>query len=111
MKNHVLHLLATASPWKLFVFKVKAAFVGNFLEQRSNTVFFTLDWEYLGWLLGACRDLDVTLQRIDVGGGNESYTTLHQGQLPPWAPGLSREGGNHDVDDRHPEQQGLKLPS
>jgi hypothetical protein len=89
MKRHVLYLLATASPWKLFVLKVKAAFLGNFLEKRSNTVFFTLDWEDLGWLLGACQDLDVTLQQIDVVGGKESYMTLHQGQLPPWTRGLS----------------------
>jgi hypothetical protein len=84
--SDVLRLLATANRGSMVQFQLRTGLLANFLETRGRTTIFTLMSEHFGDILEEAKMHGVTLQKIDGAGDNESYTLVHQGELPGWSP-------------------------
>lgn len=83
----VYGLLASATEDRLRSFHQTLFSVLNFIDARDNTVYCMCMQESLGLAIGTAKNLDVTLQRIEVVDDIETYPVLHKGSHGRWERG------------------------
>lgn len=70
------YLVTTPDPEARQDFHLRVGFVGNVIDQRSDTVFYTVMGENAEGFLEAAREVGVTVEELHGGGESETYELL-----------------------------------